>query len=229
MFKRHFVTHLCLGAVSAVLVVGHAQATPVTPNGSLSGALIGGAVNTTSAGGSAWRLGITTSQIQVTSGLRLISGDADPYLSKPDNLLVANGGVVTVGDPFTISNSLYNIASGPITPFNVSVDGLTFTLTKEVVTSVENGNIGLAFIGSVTGDTTGHYTLGESSDFSIGLTESSPTVAIGVGYSIDAPANPALVPVPEPATLSLLGMGVLGLVGTRRKIQAPSLATPGRC
>jgi hypothetical protein len=157
----------------------------------------------------------------------LISGDADPYLGKPNNFLVTNGGVVTVGDAFTISNSVYNLANGAIAPFNVSVDGLTLTLTKEVVTSVADGNIGLAFIGSVTGDTTGHYLLGESADISIGFTESSPTGAIGVGYSIDAPANPALVP--EPVTLSILGMGSLGLIGVRGKLRAPSLPKRGVC
>ena len=224
MLTHSPINHIILAAAVVFIGASQARATPVTPNGSLSGALIGGNVTTTSGGGNAWDLGLTTTKIQVTTGSRVIAGDANPYLGKPDNLLVTDGGVVTIGDPFTISNSIYNVKSGATVPFTVTVDGLALTLRSEVVTADQDGNIGLAFIGSVTADVGNHYKLGQAADLSIGFTESSPTGAIGVAYSIDTPENPARVP--EPASLAILGLGIgsLGVIRARRKQPTPSLA-----
>lgn len=221
MTKNTLVTQLLFGAAAAacgLLGAGQANATTM-PNGSFSGALIGGTVTTTYAGGSAWQLGTTTTQIQIAGGSREISGAANPYLGNPDNMLNTNGGPVTVGDAFTVSTGFYDVSNGAVTPFTVAVDGLTFTMTSEIVKSLVNGNIGLAFLGTLTGDTStstnSPFTLGSAADFSVGFTESAPAGAIGVADSIDAPPNPAILP--EPTTLAVLGIGLVGLVGARRK------------
>jgi len=202
-------------------VVASAYAVPTTPNGSFSGAVLGATITTTYGGGpSDWEIGVTTTQIQVTGGSRVISGASNPYLGDPNNLLTANGGPVTVGDPYTVPISVYNLVTGGITPFSVGIDGLTFTFTNEVVTSISDGNIGLAFVGTLTGDTTAvansPYLLGSSVDFSIGFTESSETGTISVAQAIDAPANPAL-DTPEPATMTVLAVGLIGLGAARRR------------
>src|SRR5665811_438193 len=83
----------------------------------------------------------------------------DPYNGNPNNLSSVNGGPVSLGDAYTVPISVYNLVTGPISPFAVSIDGLTFTMTGEVVTSQQDGNIGLAFVGTLTADTNNELAL----------------------------------------------------------------------
>jgi hypothetical protein len=203
-----------LAAGFAISFLASANAALINTNGSFSGSLDTGTVTTTSTG--TWLLGVTTTQIAVAGATRSISGAADPYLGSPNNLYSLNGGPIHILDPINIPVSTYNIANGPITAFTVTVDSLVLTLNQEVVTSLQNGNIGLAFVGTVTGAPAGFAT-GESADLSIGFTEAGPTGSIGVAISIDTPISPYIAAqVPEPGTISLLGFGLVGMIAVRR-------------
>ncbi len=216
--RTYLLRTACRFSLAAGLAVaGSAVANAaLSPNGSFSGALTNGSVTTTYIAGG-WQLGTTTTAIDITAGTRFISGAANPYLASPNNMLSTNGGPVSIGDAFSVSNSSYSVANGAVTPFTVSFDGFVFNLTHEVVTAIHDGNIGLAFIGTLTGAPTG-FTTGAPVDFSLGLTESGPTGAIGVAYSIDTPINPFVAAlVPEPATMAMFGIGLLGLLAVRRR------------
>lgn len=139
------VSHVFTAAAAALILgagAGAANAALIVPNGSLSGALIGGTVSATSTG--VWTLGVTTTKISVTDGTRVISGYVDPYWAIASNLLKTNGGVVAVGDSFNVPVAIYLVQNGPVTPFDVSVDGLSLTLTSLALFGT--GLLGLAGI-----------------------------------------------------------------------------------
>jgi hypothetical protein len=206
----------------AVAASSSAYAVPtVEPNGSLSGGILGTTVTTTTT--DTWNIGTGTSTITLTGGNNQITGFADPYLGTPNNLLATNGGTVTTGNYFTLSNNVFSVFSGTLsTPLTLTVDSYTFTYTSELVTSLTNGNIGLAFLGDLTADTTGVLITPAAADLSVTFTEAAPTGSIGVAYSIDTPPNPTLTP--EPASMLMLGGGLVSLGAVRRRRKAQRLS-----
>jgi hypothetical protein len=219
-----YVSRALLATTLTLTVLASAQAIPtVTPNGSFAGADAGAITANGVANGGAYYLGTSTTLITL-SGTEVLTAAVDPYNGTANTLSTANGGLINVTgslftDPqFTLSSYALIPTSGPISTLTLSVSGYTFKFTSETVIADANGTIDLAFLGNITGDTSGNLIVPAAADFSVSLTEAAPHGAIGASFSIDSPPNPALVvTTPEPATMAILGTGVLALAASRRR------------
>ncbi len=143
--------------------------------------------------------------------IELISGSTTPAAA-------AAAGLVT-GQVATFSTLTLDTTVGP-DKFTLSAGDLVLSFTNvssaiEVASGLNsNGSISEQFNGMVTGDSSvGQIFLGQSASISETCTQSETGASITCSDSVITPG----LPVPEPVSLSILGVGIFALGLARRR------------
>jgi hypothetical protein len=128
-------------------------------------------------------------------------------LSAPNGLGDTSAGFFGGNDSITFS------FGSPLSAFGISIN--TFAMTNGAYTATTNlGDVGASFLNPFPGATTGQFV-----GFSSTLPFTSVTIApaSGVTYTLDDLRYQSSAPIPEPATLSLVGLGIGGGLAARRR------------
>jgi hypothetical protein len=158
------------------------------------------------------------------SVMLLISGrvEADPLTFTVTNPSQSG----TVGSVLTFTGSITNVAAPAVT-----IAGSNFTFTAPAELAFDDSAFVVNFLGQVVGD---GATLGPLSIFTItigaGVAPGTYNGVFSILYDSDLglgqetnlqtfsiTVQPDVEPIPEPATLVLLGLGLMGMAGARRR------------
>jgi len=198
----------CVAATVSVAVLvapGIASALPV-PNGTFTYSATG---TITATGSSLIGTGTTGFTLPATLA---INGISPIFMGNPNNL------GFSLGDAVGLSPLTFSVSPGTgfhSTMETVTIDSDTFVFTQIEAASGLPGHVDVTWVGQITAAP--GLAVPQSADMTAAFTQASAGGEIGGVFSISTPSTVTPPSVPEPVSVAILGMGLLGLGLTRRK------------
>lgn len=192
-----------LAGIAAVGLSASAYAVP-TANGQIGFIPLGGVtINSTGINGA------TTFTMPSTN---IVNDVPTTYLGSASSFY--SDGTVSEGNSVTFDDSTLTYGATP-TGTLLTIDGYTFDATSATwARSTATDEVSVYFLGTFDGAPT--YQTGDAS-LSLSFNQSGGSGDVNYSATLSTPPAPDPVSVPEPATMAVLGAGMIGLLATRRR------------